>query len=138
MDFYWDVIVPDDDFRCDLSVYALQDDGSPEITEAYRIDSAGESGWTNVLGQWQSTATEITVEFQAVCIGGSGTVRFKDISFKGPEIVCTSQCAASTLRTSGELIQDGDFSQDDFYDYWITAGYAYAIDDDAPGGGQCM
>lgn len=138
MDFYWDVIVPDDDFRCDLNVYALQDDGSPYITEAYRIDSAGVSGWTNVLGQWQSTATEITVQFQAVCTGGSGTVRFKDISFKGPEIVCTSQCAASTLMTSGELIQDGDFSPDDFYDYWSTAGYAYPVDDDAPGGGQCM
>ncbi|KAJ5681730.1 uncharacterized protein N7477_001670 [Penicillium maclennaniae] len=138
MDFYWDVIVPDDDFRCDLSIYAIYDDNSRYITGAYRIDSAGESGWTNVLGQWQSTATDITVEFQAVCIGGSGTVRFKDISFKGPEIVCTSQCAVSTLRTSGELIQDGDFSQDDFNDYWSTAGYAYATDDDAPGGGQCM
>ncbi|KAJ5145001.1 hypothetical protein N7448_002393 [Penicillium atrosanguineum] len=138
MDFYWDVIVPDDDFRCDLSIYAIHDDGSSYITNAYRIESAGESGWTNVLGQWQSTATEIIVEFQAVCTGGSGIVRVKEISFKGPEIICTSQCAASTLRTTGELIQDGDFSKDDFDDYWSTEGYAYAIDDDAPGGGQCM
>ncbi|KAJ5771628.1 hypothetical protein N7520_002157 [Penicillium odoratum] len=139
MDFYWNMITDDDSVTCTLGVRALGPDDSfaPWVTDGYLKVSAGESGWTNVLGQWQATETDITLQWQVTCSGGSGTVQFKDISYKGPEIVCTSQCAASTLRTSGELIADGDLT-DNFYDTWDTDGVGYAVDDDAPGGGQCI
>lgn len=142
MDFYWNVITDDDDVVCDLNVVALFDDDDDSeygfITNGYLRTSTGESGWTNVLGQWKATETDITLEFKTTCTGGSGTIQARDISYKGPEIVCTSQCDSSVLRTFGELLKDGDFTSSDFDDIWEGDTFGVAVDDDAPGGGQCM
>jgi hypothetical protein len=141
IDFWWNLILSDeDDFEyCYVDVLAADDDGI--ITGGYRTAQIDKTGWVNVLGQWSlssSDSEEVTLHFQTTCKGSPGTVQLKDISFKGPEIVCTSQCVASALRTSGELIQDGNFEGDDFDELWGDWGEESIVDDDAPGGGRCL
>lgn len=142
MDLWWNVIVSEEeDVTCYVDITGVNGDDSTYVSFGYRTPEKDETGWVNILGQWMissSSSAEVTLMFQTTCSGGSGTLQFKDISFKGPEIVCTSQCAASTLRISGELIQDGNFMGDDYDELWDYMGEAAIIDDDAPGGGQCL
>lgn len=91
-----------------------------------------------MLGQWKATEADITLEFKATCTGGSGTIQVRDISYIGPEIVCTSHCDSSVLRTSEELLKDGDSTSTHFDDIWDGDSFGVAVDNDAPGGGQCM
>jgi hypothetical protein len=141
IDFWWNVILSDEENFEHCYVDVLAADGDGELTWGYRTAEIDKTGWVNVLGQWSlssSDSEEVTLHFQATCNGSPGTVQFKDISFKGPEIVCTSQCVASALRTSGELIQDGNFEGDDFDELWDDWGTQSIVDDDAPGGGRCL
>ncbi|KAJ5557539.1 hypothetical protein N7494_001454 [Penicillium frequentans] len=87
---------------------------------------------------WKATEADITLEFKATCTGGSGTIQVRDISYIGPEIVCTSHCDSSVLRTSEELLKDGDSTSTHFDDIWDGDSFGVAVDNDAPGGGQCM
>ncbi|KAJ6003504.1 hypothetical protein N7451_006051 [Penicillium sp. IBT 35674x] len=76
---YMNVITDDDHVVCDLNVLALFDDDDDSeygfITNGYLRTTAGESGWTKVLGQWKATETDITLEFKTTCTGGSKFVQ---------------------------------------------------------------
>ncbi|KAJ5950074.1 hypothetical protein N7454_001658 [Penicillium verhagenii] len=124
--------------RCDMEIFAITDTSSHYIT--YAIDYTDEtSGFQTVLGQWFSDSSDIQLEFSVTCYDGSGTLQLAAVSFMGPEMVCTSQCAVSTTTLSGNLIQDGDFTDyDEDDDVWTAEYVASTSDDDAPGGGQCF
>ncbi|KAJ5930831.1 hypothetical protein N7466_006324 [Penicillium verhagenii] len=123
---------------CEMEILAITDTSSQYIT--YAVDYTDETtGFQTVLGQWFSDSSDIQLQFSVTCYDGSGTLQLAAASFLGPEMVCTSQCAASTTTLSGNLIQDGDFTHfDEDDDVWTTYYPGSTADDGAPGGGQCF
>lgn len=127
---------------CEMDVYAVTEESSRFVTYGYVWSSDGSTtGWDLIMGQWQSTTTEATLRLSITCSQAStSTLQISSVSFLGPEVVCTSQCAAATTTLTGELVQDGDFS-DDESTVWRDMSRSTnldLVDDDAPGGGQCV
>ncbi|PYI01505.1 hypothetical protein BO78DRAFT_16047 [Aspergillus sclerotiicarbonarius CBS 121057] len=127
---------------CSMDVYAVTDETTEFVTygDIWSPDGSATS-WDLVLGQWQSQVSEVALKFRVTCSqASSSTLQISGISLLGPEVVCTSQCAASTTTLSGELVQDGSFTDDDST-VWLDMEHSTnldLVDDDAPGGGQCV